>query len=154
RGWAAPAGGSRGLQLAGRDQGGQPGGVFALLPPEMSLAAARCLRAVQVDVVGLLRGPADFLDLEAAAEVGGQLGQEVVGLFLADTNADDAGRLIGRLDAQADEPGGLGARLALTGGSGLGSVHLAFLSQEGMPRAGVLLHRRPTFVCLSFSVRP
>src|SRR5205823_2063926 len=46
-----------------------------------------------------------------------------------------------------DGPGGLDAGFALTGGGVCGSVHLAFLSSEGRPRAGsVGSARRPKLV--------
>jgi hypothetical protein len=96
---------------AGRDEGGQPVGVLAVGVTQVSGALAGTAVAVEVDVVALL--VADLLDQEAAAEVGGDLGQEVVLRGAADADADDAGRAVGRPDAQADGAGG--PRLPLPG---------------------------------------
>src|SRR5215831_6501233 len=99
-----------------------------MAPFQIALALARLLVPVEVDVVDLAVAlQADFLDPEAAAEVrrGGE--EEVLGGHPADPDA------VGR-DDQPHVAGRLRPRLALTGAGGLGSVHLAFLSVEGMPR--------------------
>src|SRR5689334_3079467 len=73
------------LQTTGRDQGGQPVGVLAVVPAAEPLAVTGAARPVEVDVVRLPVGlQADLADLEAPAVVGRDRGQQVVGLLLAD----------------------------------------------------------------------
>jgi hypothetical protein len=68
-------------------------------PPTDSRSFGECQAGFQV--AG--SAPPIVLDEEAASEVGGQLGQSGVGLLLADRDADQTGRLVLRLAAQADE---------------------------------------------------
>src|SRR5262249_1263315 len=49
--WASPADGFRGLQLAGRDEGGQPVGVLAVAMFQAPFAITRAVAPIEVDVV-------------------------------------------------------------------------------------------------------
>src|SRR6516225_8478334 len=107
-GVGAPCRGSR-LQLAGPLQGHHPVHVLAVSPAPEALALASVLLRIgcEVDVVDL--GPADLLQLEAGAEVGGHGREEVVGGVLADRDLDHAGVALKRLEGQLDPTFGLDA---------------------------------------------
>src|SRR5581483_10768143 len=86
--------------------------------------------------------------------VGRDRGQEVVGVLPADRDADDAEPVLFRPHFEPDAALRLGPRLALTGRCAGDSVHLAFLSLEGMPRGGPLARRRPNLLPLVLRAVP
>src|SRR5262249_10101705 len=114
---------SRWLQQVAADQGRDAIAVLAMAVACMAPEVAGLLVPVDVHGVLALRGvDADLLDLEPAAEVGGDRGQKVVVGLVAHGQADDAGGRAFRPDAQPDEALRLAPRLALTGRAGCGSV--------------------------------